>query len=386
MTQGRHPVLHTLIGVWLLLLAAAPSHALAQDATLPPPDDLKTWRRMTHDAATTTSTCIGRIDDLSCAVDTEAACLFRADEALCAKVYRAGTFLHFYGEAPPKARWIYKLGSSLRYTGTNFPRAMVALTEGKAGIPVREVHPNIPQAGDVLIAVERRNCFEEPEDECMGEAWRENSWLPPVVLVFRALPGQGWQAVGNRIEPEKSAAVMAAMRAKNSNLPPPDPPGAWRYLWQDLARAPDRCGGKVETIRCALDAWTRCYWWYEVKWCAAMGHRVPAHSSPRSNEVAISRLRGAVEYRGGDIIETIVPLTGYYVSAWDAGYMDVSRLRKGDILIGSDNNRCKASEVEACIAQTQERIDQGAPPAIQALRYVKGKGWRFVDIGGGLRW
>lgn len=66
-----------------LVLAAPALAGGVEDGDLPIPDPPGTWRMVTRDNATTTSTCIGRPETPLCAIESVIACFVRRQRELC---------------------------------------------------------------------------------------------------------------------------------------------------------------------------------------------------------------------------------------------------------------------------------------------------------------
>jgi len=368
-----------------LLLLGLP--ALAQDMSVPPPDELKAWRKITHTDAESSSTCIGRIDTLSCALDTEMACHFRGDPALCKLAYRAGTvWREMEGGRPEGYSWFYKLRSAALYKGENLLETLDAISESAFNVYAPLVLNSLrkPRPGDVLVMVDRVRCYSPRTDaDCIEEGWSRRNVAPLETLVFRSLPGQGWQAVGDRIDPAEIAARMAAERARLPHLPPPDPPGQWRRILRDGTGSTEACGVKTHALLCVMEQPVLCYMHKDPKACVRA--RLDIREARASNQkwpMRIYRLTGALEYRGEEYLAAIEPLLGYYVDPFNLRYMELGEMRKGDILIGLEVQHCKTTDVAECLADeaVAEAIAHGDPPGIWILRRDK-HGWTSYGIG-----
>lgn len=140
-----------LLATYFLTLIAAPSIAQASDPILPPPDPPGLWRKLTHDEATTTSTCIGNPVTPLCAVETYWACFLHRRPELCDMVAAGVRPL----EVVPKVPDLWEEYRVL-YARQPSPRDPVdPATEGNMK----------PQPGDVVIGLLRRSCLGPPDDE-----------------------------------------------------------------------------------------------------------------------------------------------------------------------------------------------------------------------------
>lgn len=164
-----------LLATYLLMLIAAPAFAQASDPILPPPDPPGSWRRLTHDEASTTSKCIGNPVTPLCAVETYWACFLHRRPELCDMVEAGVRPLEVVPKVPNK--W-----EEYRVLYARQPSPLDPVdpaTEGNMK----------PQPGDVVIGLLRRSCLAIPDDEPNCTLNVENN--PPHVHMLRK-QGEFW--------------------------------------------------------------------------------------------------------------------------------------------------------------------------------------------------
>ena len=154
-----------------ILMIVLPGLAAAQanDPILPPPDPPGMWRKLTHDDATTTSRCIGNPVTPLCAVETFIACFLHRRPDLCDLVQAGVQPLASVPKAPHK--W-----EEYRVLYARRPSPLDPVD------PATEGDMN-PQAGDVVIGLLRRACFERHDREPNCTLNVEKN--PPYVYMLR---------------------------------------------------------------------------------------------------------------------------------------------------------------------------------------------------------
>lgn len=140
-----------LLATSFLMLIVAPALAQTGDPILPPPDPPGSWRKLTHDQATTTSTCIGNPVTPLCAVETYWACFLHRRPELCDMVGAGVRPLEVVPKVPD-LREEYRVLYARRHSPLD---PVDRATEGNMK----------PQPGDVVIGLILRSCLGPPEDE-----------------------------------------------------------------------------------------------------------------------------------------------------------------------------------------------------------------------------
>lgn len=165
-----------LLATYLLMIAlAGPALAQASDSIAPPPDPPGVWRKLTHDPATTTSTCIGNPVTPLCAAETFWACFLRLQPELCDMV-EARVRPHLNVSKPLNHRLEYRVAYARRPSPLD---PVDRATEGNMK----------PLAGDVLIALIRRSCWGPLDDESDCATGQETA--PPYIHLLRR-QGEFW--------------------------------------------------------------------------------------------------------------------------------------------------------------------------------------------------
>jgi hypothetical protein len=165
-----------LLATCFLMLIAASSFAQAGDPIVPPPDPPGMWRKLTHDDATTTSTCIGNPVTPLCAAETFWACFLRRQPELCDMVQAGVSPLVEAVPKEPNKRDEYRVAYARR---PSLLDPVDRATEGNMK----------PQPGDVVIALIRRVCYGPVEDDSDCSIGEENT--PPYVHMLRR-QGEFW--------------------------------------------------------------------------------------------------------------------------------------------------------------------------------------------------
>lgn len=137
-------------GFFLLAFCAVivGSGAFAAEPDLPSADPPGTWRRITQDADSTDSKCIGQLTSPLCAVETKLACFTRQEEELCAMadlVPDPGGYIHFKSAEYRVTRY--------RITGSRI------MTEGDILIWHRLSCQWPWRPGDVAVDLEQLDCW-----------------------------------------------------------------------------------------------------------------------------------------------------------------------------------------------------------------------------------
>jgi hypothetical protein len=164
-----------LRATYFLMLIVAPAFAQASDPIVPLPDPPGTWRKLTHDEATTTSRCIGNPVTPLCAVETYWACFLHRRPELCDMVQAGVRPLEVVPKVPNK-REEYRVLYARRPSPLD---PVDPATEGNMK----------PQPGDVVIGLMRRTCYDSPDDEPKCTLGIENH--PPHVHMLRK-QGEFW--------------------------------------------------------------------------------------------------------------------------------------------------------------------------------------------------